>query len=588
MLNSNMLLDAMSGIRAEYVAQAQTALGYISLKEKSRHRNIWRTILIAAIIAALLIGSAYAFNWFGLSSRLTPTEDPYGPLTGTEPPSELTQKAPSAGGWLATNGASGSAEARASMEWSRIQWELTRSMELNDERINTWWASLTQYAQEAQIYNCFDQQMLDRLLEISDEYGLSLHSERTHPMTMELFRKAAGIDQFLLSENAYFSCMYLYEDGSFRGEGQLELDGKAVIYSLNRSMPGVLAPYGDYIADPSAYQEWQTEIEGHALNLAVTESEYGSSGYVFMQNGRYFVTISFTTSGAKDAPVMLERDEVERLAACFDYSVLCTGQPDLSVINGLTAVEVKPKEGLFTIEDFLNTPEYLAGSAFQHAYCDWNDRQEHLGGFVKGQYMQFHYAPFPTGVDELDELLASLQQQYGLKMPTDAVYILGSKYIPAERMMGFNAYCTEPGERPEDIELGEASEEDYWCMMGMDSFLLSEESYPFALAKWDNGAWQGAFIYGSTSFELAYIPKGCFCPILRESLHPDAAGWAYDTVCGEQVYICLDGERVYPRFPRPVVLYETDSAYIVLSYDGSADGAKMQLFADSVDFSAFN
>lgn len=184
--------------------------------------------------------------------------------------------------------------------------------------------------------------------------------------------------------------------------------------------------------------------------------------------------------------------------------------------------------------------------------------------------------------------MASLQQQYGLKMPTDAVCIIGNKYIPAERMTSFCSYRTEPGERTEDIELGEASVEDCWNLMGMDSFLLSEESYPFTLAKWDNGAWQGAFIYGSTSFELAYIPKGCFCPILRESLHPDATGWAYDTACGEQVYICLDGEMVYPRFPHPVVLYETDAAYIVLSYDGSADAAKMQLFADSVDFTTFN
>lgn len=62
MLNSDMLLDAMSGVRDEYVAQAQAALGYMGQGKRGRPRKLWRTVLMAAVIAALLAGAAYAAN----------------------------------------------------------------------------------------------------------------------------------------------------------------------------------------------------------------------------------------------------------------------------------------------------------------------------------------------------------------------------------------------------------------------------------------------------------------------------------------------------------------------------------------------
>ena len=83
---------------------------------------------------------------------------------------------------------------------------------------------------------------------------------------------------------------------------------------------------------------------------------------------------------------------------------------------------------------------------------------------------------------------------------------------------------------------------------------------------------------------MFYIPKGSFCPAIREQLHPNAASWAYDTACGEQVVITMDGEMEYPRFQNAIVLYETDLAYVLLQLTGCSDSGFIQACADLVDF----
>lgn len=521
-----------------------------------KKKRIISLALAAALILALGV-AAYASNWFGLSSRLTPAENPYSPYKEPE------QDTVPAGGWVAPNGYTDSEEAQASIEWTNAREEMLDQTDYDSVQVNEWFAA--QETDEAIIYTCYDQKMLDRLLEIRDKYGLSLHTESATPMTHELFYQATGMEDFLRTDKAHWICQYIYEDGSFKLEGAAE----NMLFSMQRSLSGTLAPYIMYVSQPEEYDEWQFESDGHLLNLAVK----ANSGIIFLQEGEQYITISFSLRDDEKTTPMLKRSDAEHFANLFDYGILCGAEANLSVINGLTAREAQPKDGLFTFSDYLQTPEYVAGSTFQKAFGDWNDS--------KGQYMEFHYAPFPTGVDVLDELLASFQEQYGLKMPTEAKFIMVEDWIDAERVTSPISYNREPGE---EVSLGKATEKDFWTLMGTENFLRSPESYPFSLGKWNNGAWQAEIVYGSGAFELTYVPKGSFCPVLKESLHPDSAGWAYETACGEQVYICLDGEMVYPRFPVPVALYETDTAYVVLTVSSNTDAAQMQMFADVIDF----
>lgn len=69
MLNTDMLLEAMSGIREEYITEAQSVLGYGEARPVKSHKKLWRTVLLAAVLAALLIVTAYASGWFTLRAR---------------------------------------------------------------------------------------------------------------------------------------------------------------------------------------------------------------------------------------------------------------------------------------------------------------------------------------------------------------------------------------------------------------------------------------------------------------------------------------------------------------------------------------
>ena len=78
MLDSFALLNAMRGIRDEYVTDTANALGYSAESPKTHHinRKLWSTLLVAAIIVSLFTGVAYAVNLFGLQALLIKNSPP--------------------------------------------------------------------------------------------------------------------------------------------------------------------------------------------------------------------------------------------------------------------------------------------------------------------------------------------------------------------------------------------------------------------------------------------------------------------------------------------------------------------------------
>ena len=576
-MNAFTLLRAMNGIHQEDVLMAETYYWNKKVKRVKPKRIL--TLALAAALLLALGATAYAGGWFGLSARMIETE--------SYPGSIVLQETPAPAGFVASNGEADSPEAQASLEWDRAEWEY-RQADWDWEAVDAWTEQQKTADPACEIYHCFNQEMLDKLHSIAEEYGLRLHTEAAYPTTQEQFRQVTGIGDFLRGEDNYWQGHYIFEDGSFKGEGELALDGGRLVYTLQRSRSGVLAPYGMYVRDPESYDEWQIAQDGHTLNLALRQNESGFDGLIFFHEGEDFVTVSYGAHFVPDTPAEFGREGAEAVAACFDFDALCGGTPDLAVVNGRTVVEVKPKEGLMSTADFAETPEYLAAARFHSAYNEYYDSQQTDPHFVKGQYMQEYYVPFPTGVDELDAVLDELQSQYALRFPTSAQAINFGSWARPEWMTSLMSYRVPEGESSEAFRLGEASDEDLWTLLGAEHFLRSEESYVASTVTWDTGAWQALIVYGSTSYELSYVPKGSFCPVLRAFLHPGTESWAYETACGEQVSITLDGEMEYPRFTTPLALYETDNAYVLVQFPGMCSAADLQMFADNIDFTRFH
>lgn len=570
MVDSFAVLNAMRGVQEDYVVDAMNFLGYMENEpEQHNHRKILCFLLVAAIITTLFSVTAYALGWFGLRQRVMQTDKLY----------YAQESSTEQSGWMTFNGYSDSDELKASVEWAAAQWQAGNTM--TDVNPTDWPESMGEYIDIAQIYGAFNQEQLDELLRIRDKYHLKLHTKMVTPITNAEFLEVVGLSPFIRSADPSldWACKYVFEDGSFRLEGNTDLNGKQVTFGLSRNRSGTLAVGYFFVQGLDDYDEWQISQDSFGINLALRQTEADSKAFEFVDSEKWFFTINLSTYDGS----LLTKEDVESFAKLFDYGLLNEECGTTLTIASSAAKNVQAKQGLLTLAEYIQTPEYLAGSSFHHVYCDYYDTTLQQPNYIAGQYAEYYYSPFPTGVEVLDHKLEELQKQYNLILPKDAKAIIGNAWVNPHWLTSTTSLRVAENNR--NLDLGAATKADYWNLLDMDSFLLEGEL--ITAIRWDNNAWQCCVYCGSNSFDLCYVPKGSFCPVIRAQLNPQTEGWAYDTACGEQVYITLDGTMDYPCIETPLVLYQTDSAYVILQSKGSSDAEHMQAYADIIDFTKF-
>lgn len=566
-MNEYALLQAMEGIGAKQVQEAGALLDYTGQKARKGRRKLWRTLLLAAVIASLLGATAYAAGWFGLSSRVQPAP----PLISFTPnPKDPIAELPrEPGGLISANGYANSPAALAHKEWHEFWFSYTGSHPEMFEG-EDWLPEDEELKPYAVLYAAFDQAMLDKLLEIRDSYGIALHSQKKLMPSSSMFYRVTGTGEFVLSDDIDMkgAAHYVYEDGSFYIQARAVIDGQDCFVDLSRGTKNVLDPMLSYVYDLEKYQEsLYTTGKGVEVNLASN----GKSSFVFYDSGDYIVTVHADCGNA------------QALAQMFDFEAMCQGETDLGLLNTEPVIAQK-KEGLLTMEEFMETPEYQASTRFQEVTTDvaHEERIAKRPDIPFGRFPSFYYGYFPTGKEVLDQTLEELLTVYPLIPPREDVSIQHDKYVPVEYIEDIGVYNCDLRE----LELEEAMQEDYCKLMGTGHFLTSEDAYFIAATSWDNGCWQAGIFMGHSSFELAYIPKGCFYPLLRAP-KAEGSGYAYDSACGEQVYIysyVSTGSPTYDAY----ILYETDRAYVVATVlNGMPDLGYTQNAADSIDFTMF-
>lgn len=562
MLNSERILQALNGADDELIEEARRCMGYgAPARSRRAHRMGWRVALIAAVLAALFAVTAYAMDWFGLSSRLTRADPPL--------PAETERQ----GGYMSMNGYAGTPEGQAHAEWSQFWNSYTENKTFSNAPDLKWLGEDQRLKNYHDIYGAFDRTMMDKLLEIRDRYKVKLHSESAGVPNAEYFYKATGLSPFIRGEHELWPEL-IYEEGSFSLEGSLD----GMFFSVHRGARGYLDPSPTYIYDSDEYEEWQyTTASGELLNLAAGNAGEEQTVFVFYQDGNYLITISANVSGGEDY-----QTKAEAFAERFDYTALCTGTVDLSVVLNSEPTRGTAREGLLTLRDWVETDEYQAATEFQKFYTAYAATLPEGKGHVKGFPHFYYYGAFPSGIAEVDEEYGRIAEEYGLKMPEEASLVWGGRKIPSSDML----QCTgglKLTEGKEQLErFPELSMEDIYELTGSGPFLFDGDPGYYVIA-YDNGA----FAYVGSMAWVHYIPKGCFYPLLRDCLHPDREGWAYDTACGEQVYITAGGEMEYPVTDYSSIVYETYMAYVIIVIDGESEAYQLEDVADSIDFTAF-
>ena len=183
----------------------------VTHERTGRLRSPFRIAIVVICLLVLTTSIAVATNFFGLRAQSVPEETiPDIVLTdGTVVPIKDI---------ISLQGYAGSPEYEAFVEWSTFtasyDTDHTILMEVGNEPTGI------DYIYEG-VYGCYTQEMVDKLLEIADKYGLILHGNRTifdptvDPSAFDNFINTVAEGNFVDIENSGFGG-YTYEDGSFQ------------------------------------------------------------------------------------------------------------------------------------------------------------------------------------------------------------------------------------------------------------------------------------------------------------------------------------------------------------------------------------
>lgn len=564
------ILDMLEHIDERYILEAAPAL---RARPSAGPRKAGRTLLIAAVIVSLfaaLCAVAYAAGWFGLDQRITEPAEPTSVslIIGEETPVE---------GYISMNGIAGSPEAQAHGEWVAFRDEYVAQHSFSNHTDLSWLGGDELMESYYMIYGAYDQTMLDKLLEISEKYNVRLHSQMYAPPTDAKFYKVSGCEPFVLSDNS-LSPMYLYEDGSYKFEGYVTAGEQEQVLSFIRGRKGVLDPSLTTVYDSGDYEEWQyINASGDELNLAwntLPSQATGDCGlFIFCEKGDYI----FTVYAGADS-----REQAELLADQFDFDAAAKGGEnlDLDSVLKVEAAQAKPKEGLMTMADWLATDEYKASAEFYALVCEYAGTLPENSSYVKGTMLFSYKNSFAVA----DDNILSFRDRVAEKYP-DLVFPINSTAVIANMEIADGCVSYMGGFRIGGETGREYSGEEMYELFGTGSF--SSEGIITDSIAYDNGAAYAMIAAFHGGYRVHYIPKGAFYPLIQPVVNPELEGWAYDSACGEQVYIVPGGPIDYPVLSYSSILYETDKAYVIVEVGGEGDAGSLQLVADDIDFTIF-
>lgn len=333
------LLRAMNAAAEADLLDAEKALGLLDARPSAvlRRRRILRTALLAAVLSALFVGTAYAVWRIELGQKLLPSV-----VVGEigAPPTETAEQKY----YLTGYGFTDSPEARASQEMWDCYWEYTqrRGQECLDRGLGyydwldedgDWYTGDPELEALHTVYPAAaDREMAEKILEIRERYGLKLHSRETLNPSQEEFYALSGVEPFFFTPSGEepVPCKTIYEDGSFVLEGLLWTEEGPSPFTLTRNLSGVLPASSLLVDCPEEYEQWEAVNRfGNHLSLAL-RSRYPDPGAFtddapemdhllafYEQEG---VSVTLTVGPTMDR---LSREDAEALAGCFDFEKAC-------------------------------------------------------------------------------------------------------------------------------------------------------------------------------------------------------------------------------------------------------------------------
>ena len=306
---------------------------------KKRRAPGKRVLTLAAavcLLAALSIAAA-ATGLFGLRDVLLPEKGSVNVTdgNGVVVPGEYEYR-----DFVSLSGWQDTPESRALAEWRAF----LESYDRDGAIIGGIGNSPTGFEDRYGLYQVYTQEMADRLEEITAKYGLRLHS-RLEEVLPESWETAVGD---FCGENAAAWSGYIYENGTFRFDGEAALDGYGCIeYQFSRSVRGTFDDVALNIGDLSDFEEWGYQAaDGTPVTLALGKQ---NRSVILADLGDSFILVNVLTGEAGDDAFSsgpIGRAELEALADSFRFSALSpVRQPDFDALMAENARYMEKLQG---------------------------------------------------------------------------------------------------------------------------------------------------------------------------------------------------------------------------------------------------
>ena len=264
-MTKEQFFDAFGQIDGAYILAAGDALYGKAETARVSYKKLVRTLIIAAVIAALLTLTAYAAGWFGLAGRVI--NDPGGSALPGEAGETVDRlRTVHHRDYVSLGGVIGSAEYQAAAEWLAFKGEYadrkTAEQTEQGQPYYEWRDLERSFAPDAEtkeicrLYQVWDGTMWAKLQEIAARYGLALHTER---------RAIENAGDQSREHGAY-------EDGSFHISASAVVEQERYLYELYLEKNGCL-PCDDMTAGAACeYEEWEyTTGRGDKVSIAVRD-----------------------------------------------------------------------------------------------------------------------------------------------------------------------------------------------------------------------------------------------------------------------------------------------------------------------------
>jgi hypothetical protein len=298
-MNSEKLRDAFSYIDDKYLDLVES--------EQSRRKPAWYYAGVAAacLVVSLLVFTTgvMAADWFGLRSLILEKPQVDIDLSDAVTAGQYSAALSKDHDIISLSGYTDSPEAQALAEWNLFlatydpDGTILKENDKNPEFLGS-------------LYFVYSQEMQDKLEEITEKYGLKLHTEFNLVSAKELAYRVGG--QF------WTDCCdvwtgYIYENGTFQFDGTCNADD--FDYQFRRSVKGTFEEVDLNIGTASDYEEWQyTTTSGEPLLLSLGPNK----ALIFADDDSCFITVN-VLAGTEEG---MSKETLEKFADSFDFGIL--------------------------------------------------------------------------------------------------------------------------------------------------------------------------------------------------------------------------------------------------------------------------